>query len=56
MFERLAQQGIPWLDYHELMKWGQVMQHLDAPMIFNRENWGLADLELRETVVRARED
>jgi hypothetical protein len=25
------------------------MRRLDCPMIFNRENWGLADFQLPET-------
>jgi hypothetical protein len=48
MYERIAARGIPWLDFHELLRWAGTMNSLDAPMIFNRENWGLAGEELKE--------
>jgi hypothetical protein len=48
MYERIAAKGIPWLDFHELLRWAGTMNSLDAPMIFNRENWGLAGEELKE--------
>lgn len=51
LFERMAREGIPWLHYHEVRRWALVMQRLQTPMIFNPENWGLADLDLREAVV-----
>jgi hypothetical protein len=29
------------------------MRRLNSPMIFNRENWGLSDLDLKETILSA---
>jgi len=53
LFARLAAKGLPFLDYQEVVGWAAQMRRLDSPMIFNRENWGLADLELPETVLSA---
>ena len=52
LFQRMAQQKAPCLDYHELMDWARVMQGFQAPRIFNGGDWGLADLDSREKVVR----
>jgi len=49
LFGRLHDKGIGWLDYRELVAWAGQMRWLNSPMIFNRENWGLANLELKET-------
>jgi len=49
LFGRLHAKGIGWLDYRELVAWAGQMRWLNSPMIFNRENWGLANLELKET-------
>jgi hypothetical protein len=54
LFDRLRSRGIPWLEYQEFIVLAQQMQRLDSPMIFNRLNWGLADLEFEETVLGAR--
>jgi hypothetical protein len=51
LFSRIAEQGIPCLDNHELMSWASLMQRFQVPLIFNRENWGLADFHLRQAVV-----
>ena len=48
LFERLAEKGVAWLDNQEVMGWAAQMQRWNTTMIFNRENWGLADLELSE--------
>jgi len=53
LFARLAAKGVPFLDYQHLVGWAVQMRLLNAPMIFNRENWGLVDLELPETVLCA---
>ncbi len=52
LFERVAAEGLSWIDYHEVVGWAAQMQRLGCPMIFNRENWGLADFDLPETVLR----
>jgi hypothetical protein len=48
LFERLRAKGMGWVDYQELVGWAAQMRRLRSPMIFNRENWGLADFELPE--------
>src|SRR5579863_6613693 len=53
LFARLAVKGLPFIDYQEVTSWAVQMRRLNSPMIFNRENWGLADLELPETVLPA---
>jgi FkbM family methyltransferase len=50
LFDRIAAKKIPVLDNEDVLQWGAQMRRLDSPMIFNRENWGLADLDLEETV------
>jgi hypothetical protein len=49
LFERIAQKGLAWIDYRELLDWARQMHRLQLPMIFNHANWGLADLEFQET-------
>jgi len=51
LFERLRAQGVAWLDYHELVAWSAQMRKLNSPMIFNRENWGLSEFDLREMLL-----
>jgi hypothetical protein len=53
LFARLAAKGLPVIDYREVVDWAAQMRRLNSPMIFNRENWGLADLDLRETILSA---
>jgi hypothetical protein len=53
LFERMTQNGVAWLDNQEVLGWAAQMERWNAPMIFNRENWGLADLELSESVLPA---
>src|SRR5262249_21366832 len=48
LFSRLAARGVPWLDYRVLTQWAAQMRRYGVPMIFNREDWGLADADLRE--------
>ncbi len=51
LFERLRAKGVAWFDYHELVACAVQMRKLNSPMIFNRENWGLAGVELPETLL-----
>lgn len=51
LFERLRSKGIAFFDYQQLLDWADQMSRLNCPFIFNRANWGLADLALEETVV-----
>jgi len=53
LFARLREKGIPWLEYQEVVSLVATMHHLNAPMIFNHEDWGLAREELREIVLPA---
>jgi hypothetical protein len=48
LFERIAAKGLSWVDYHDVVEWARIMNRFDAPMIFNREGWGLATAELKE--------
>jgi hypothetical protein len=51
LFARLAAKGVGYLDYQELVGWATHMRRLNCPMIFNRENWGLADVALEERIL-----
>jgi hypothetical protein len=51
LFERMAQNGVPWLYHTDVIRWACDMNRLGAPIIFNREDWGLEAEELRETLV-----
>jgi hypothetical protein len=50
LFDRVAALGIPMLENDAVLMMAQQMRRLDAPMIFNPENWGLADFDLPETM------
>lgn len=54
LFDRLRAKGISWLEYQELVVWAEQMRRFRAPIIFNRENWGLVDLDLLETTLAGR--
>ena len=49
LFERIAARGLSFVDNEDVLAWAAQMKRLDAPMIFNHENWGLADFNLKET-------
>jgi len=51
LFRRLREKGIPWLQYESLMEFAAEMRRLQCPMIFNRENWGLAQFDLPESAL-----
>jgi hypothetical protein len=53
LFDRIRAKGIEWVEHEDIMAWGAQMRRLNSPFIFNRENWGLADIELQETNVPA---
>jgi hypothetical protein len=48
---RLEAKGLPVIDYREVVDWTAQMRRLNSPMIFNRANWGLAELDLAETIL-----
>jgi hypothetical protein len=51
LFDRLAAKGISFIENDEILAMATQMRRLGAPMIFNREDWGLAAFELKETQV-----
>jgi hypothetical protein len=54
LFERIAAKGIPCVDNEEVLGWAKQMRRLKSPLIFNHDNWGMSDLDLRETTLRGR--
>lgn len=54
LFERIAAKGLSFVDYPQVVRWINDMRRFNSPIIFNLENWGLADLELTEQVVESR--
>ncbi len=54
LFERIAAKGIPHIPSSEVIGWAVQMRRLRCTMIFNHENWGLADCHLPETQVGGR--
>jgi hypothetical protein len=51
LFERLAAKGIPHLENEEVLRWAAQMNRLSSPMVFNHDNWGMADAALNEAVL-----
>jgi hypothetical protein len=45
----LAASGIEYLENDEVLRWAAQMNRLETPILFNHENWGMADVELKET-------
>jgi hypothetical protein len=52
LFERIAAKGLSFVDNEEVLMWTAQMYRLNAPMIFNHEDWGLGGFDLKETVLR----
>ena len=48
LFERIKAKGLSFVSYHDVAGWAAQMRRLKCPMIFNHENWGLAEFELAE--------
>jgi hypothetical protein len=48
LFERLAAKGVSFVPYDDVVGWAAQMRRLNRPIIFNQENWGLAEFELPE--------
>ncbi|HYL39349.1 MAG TPA: hypothetical protein VEV17_25745 [Bryobacteraceae bacterium] len=51
LFERIRARGLSFVDNEEVLGWAAQMSRLKSPMVFNHEDWGLADFDLRETVL-----
>jgi hypothetical protein len=52
LFERIAAKGLSFIANEEVLAMAAQMRRWGVPMIFNREDWGLAAFRLKETVVR----
>lgn len=50
LFQRIAELGLQYVDNNTVLDWAVQMRRLDAPMIFNHEDWGLEAFDLPETV------
>lgn len=48
LFARIASKGLPMLDYQDVAAAVNQMRRFNAPVIYNHENWGLADVQLPE--------
>jgi FkbM family methyltransferase len=46
LWERLAAKRIPVLENEDVLQWGAQMRRLNSPLIFNHEDWGLANVNL----------
>jgi hypothetical protein len=55
LFERLSARGVSWVDNEEVLVWTAQMGRLNAPMIFNHQDWGLGGFDLKETVLPGRD-
>ncbi len=51
LFERLAKQGIPWLEFEDAFAWAAQMERLQTTFVFNREDWGLSEFALPERTI-----
>jgi hypothetical protein len=52
LFERIAAKGIPFVEDNDLWTWALQMRRLQAPIIFNLDDWGFANDLLPETTMR----
>ena len=50
LFQRMAEWGLRTSTMDTVLDWAVQMRRLDAPMIFNHEDWGLEAFDLPETV------
>ncbi len=52
LFEQLAAKGISFIANEEVLAMAAQMRRWEAPMIFNRDDWGLARFTLKETIAQ----
>jgi hypothetical protein len=52
LFEQLANKGISFIGNEEVLAMAAQMRRWEAPMIFNRDDWGLAGFTLKETLAQ----
>src|SRR5262249_42283644 len=50
---RMAERGIPVLEWSQVKRWITDMHELHCPLIFNGPDWGLGGEDLPETVIGA---
>jgi hypothetical protein len=48
LYTRIAEKGIPWLSYDDVVEWARTMNQFNAPIIFNHDSWGFGSETLRE--------
>jgi hypothetical protein len=48
LFERIKAKGLSFVSFDDVAGWASQMRRLNCPIIFNHENWGLADFDLPE--------
>lgn len=48
LYRRLAEKGLPWVPNDEVLRWASQMERWKTTLVFNHENWGLAELDLPE--------
>jgi hypothetical protein len=54
LFERIAAKGIPCVENDEVLAWAKQMRRLKSPLIFNHEDWGMANVDLKESTLAGR--
>jgi hypothetical protein len=48
LFERIRAKGLSFVSFDDVSCWASQMRQLNCPIIFNHENWGLAEFDLSE--------
>jgi hypothetical protein len=56
LFDRLRAKGVSWLEYNDVITWASQMRRFQSPMIFNRSNWGLSEVELPEVTLESKSE
>jgi hypothetical protein len=49
LFDRIRAKGLSFMENAEVLALAARMRSLQSPMIFNREDWGMAAIDLQET-------
>jgi hypothetical protein len=49
LFARIAAKGLSYVSHEDIIDWASYMRRLDCPMIFNHDDWGLAEFALKES-------
>lgn len=50
LYKQLAQADIPALTYSEVRAWSLAMKRGQRPIVYNDDNWGLGQADLKETI------